>query len=284
MMADWQRRFYSLQSMWQMSANRWQLAIFLATLPTRLRLGGERLASFYVGPLRYQIRHQDWLAFREIILHREYDFVAGLLAQAEQPAVMDLGANVGLFSLLVLAMRPETAVYAVEPMPDTYQLLQRNQRANPQATWQTYQQAIWEQDGQVALQNETRSSASAHVSAAGKLLVPAARLDTFWQQHVKRPVTLLKVDIEGAEEVALRGQQAILAQAENLIVELHPHRCDVQAVLSLLFECYLHVYRVTGRLSAKPLLLATQKAVAGAWFVEIFPDEFEQQRKFEPDL
>jgi len=48
----------------------------------------------------------------------------------DNATVIDLGANIGAFSVYAVIMGRNTRVYAYEPMPETYQALQENIRLN----------------------------------------------------------------------------------------------------------------------------------------------------------
>jgi len=83
-------------------------------------------------------------------------------------------------------------------------------------------------------------------------------LETLCQRHVGADVDLMKVDIEGAEEAAICGHERALARVANLVVELHPDLCRHDRVVASLRGSYEFLYRVPGRRSSKPLLLASR--------------------------
>jgi len=47
------------------------------------------------------------------------------------PSVLDLGGNIGLFSLLAARSHPAARIYTYEPGPPNYQILEINCLANP---------------------------------------------------------------------------------------------------------------------------------------------------------
>jgi FkbM family methyltransferase len=63
--------------------------------------------------------------FYEDIFEKEV-YVRHGVALADDAVVLDVGANIGLFSLFVLARSPRARVYAFEPAPPLYDLLRKN--------------------------------------------------------------------------------------------------------------------------------------------------------------
>ncbi len=66
------------------------------------------------------------LIYNEVINRQEY-FRHGLSVTGAQ-CVLDVGANIGIFTLLVKQLVPEASVYAFEPMRETFQVLEANIR------------------------------------------------------------------------------------------------------------------------------------------------------------
>jgi len=215
---------------------------------------------FYLGQLPFYVRPIDWFAFEEIILLHEYYFVTTCF-QADSPeVVVDLGANVGLFSLYALSLWPSAQVHSLEAGSNTYKVLFCNKELNCEFDWHTYQYAIWERDGEIDFEDCVASSTSSRIARgqaaeAGK--VPAITLDTFCSTHVDNPtISFVKMDIEGAEEAVLQSSVHLLGRIQNLVVEVHPARCDQGHVVSILRSSFEYLYQVPGRLSRKPMLLA----------------------------
>jgi hypothetical protein len=104
--------------------------------------------------------------------------------------------------------------------------------------------------------NVAESSTSTKVGRNGTESVPGRDLRTVLAD-MDGCVDLMKVDIEGAEESFLCAHPDALRQVEHLLVEIHPKECDAAAVIATLQKRWSRLYRVQGRISSKPLLLAT---------------------------
>jgi FkbM family methyltransferase len=214
--------------------------------------------KFQYDQLPFVARLQDWNGVQEVVLEQEYAF-AGSLYAGRRPIVVDVGANIGMFSLSIFSNWPAARVHAIEPSLATYQILDCNRAFNPGLDWHVYRAAAWHTDGEVSFDNKPFSTSS-HVGASGSDVeqVPAVRLDTFLNQNVPEPVDLLKVDIEGAEDAVLQSASAILSKVAHLIVEIHAATGRREQTVSTLRSAFPYLYQVPGRRSSKPLVLATR--------------------------
>jgi FkbM family methyltransferase len=138
-----------------------------------------------------------------------------LLARTLAPGgvFVDVGANVGFHTVLASQLvGPAGTVVAVEPAPWTLTLLRANVwRHGSQAVVQPV--AASDVAGAVQLELETGHRSGAHLGDAG-VAVDAWPLDELVPNVA---VDVLKVDVEGAEPLVLRGATAMLARSPALI-------------------------------------------------------------------
>lgn len=145
-------------------------------------------------------------AFKEIFIDREYE-----LPDVRDPKVIiDAGANIGVASLYFLLEYPDSRVYAIEPDPDTCEILRKNVAAYPSAS--VHQYALSDVDGSIDFFANPESSIGSSMLArspnARAIRVPALTMDSFLQKQGLASVDVLKFDIEGAEETMIRGISA----------------------------------------------------------------------------
>lgn len=144
--------------------------------------------------------------------------------------VVDIGSQVGYMTLL-LAQRvgPSGHVFAFEPMPANFAALRENVALNGYANVTLSQTAVSNTAGRTRLRqvdSRTLSATATLVTAGGPdtggLEVETGRLDDLIPP-ARRPVGLVKMDVEGAEGWVLEGMRDILAQDRPLLlVEIHP--------------------------------------------------------------
>ena len=137
-------------------------------------------------------------------------------------SVLDLGANVGFFAMLAASLvGPRGRVLAVEPNPRNARLLEASRRANGFAHVDVLQAAAGCALGLLELNssysNGTTSGLADDVaSVLSAETVAAVPLDALIPAD--RPVAFIKVDVEGAEHLALRGCEAAIRRDRPVIV------------------------------------------------------------------
>ena len=154
--------------------------------------------------------------------------VAAAFRQVLRPgmAVVDIGANIGFFTMLSAALvGPSGAVLAVEPNPDNGRMIEASRRLNGFTQVTLAQVAAGRALGVLAL-NTTHSNGTTSDPGddPGLLLqartVPCVSVDTLvaaaWPEG--RRVGLLKVDVEGAEYNALLGAKGVIGRDRPAIV------------------------------------------------------------------
>ena len=124
---------------------------------------------------------------------------------------VDIGANVGLYSLFVAARGgPHAQVLAVEPQPVVIDRLRFNARANPEFDITIFQLAVADRDGDMELVIADRDLGGSHLdNGAGTsggaeiVRVRCRPLSAILADAGISSVDALKIDIEGAEPLAL---------------------------------------------------------------------------------
>ncbi|HZZ78258.1 MAG TPA: FkbM family methyltransferase, partial [Gemmataceae bacterium] len=131
----------------------------------------------------------------------------------EATTVIDIGANTGLFALLAAKANLASRVWAFEPVPFIFDMLQANIRLNQAANLDAVQAAVADFVGESTFyitRTSTgiptdSSSCEGFRSDVEPLQVPTLTLDEFVQQRQIERLDLLKIDAEAAEGKVLRG-------------------------------------------------------------------------------
>jgi FkbM family methyltransferase len=219
----------------------------------------DRIYKFRYQQITFYSRKLDWNAVDEVILRGEYDEILLAFSVVKKMVILDLGANIGSFSIKAFTLLPDAIIHAVEPSLGTFQILDKNRDANPDLQWQAYRYAIWNKNESVSFHESAAASTGSYLDQGGDTAqVPAIRLTTMVEQNVVQPVDLIKMDIEGAEEVVLFDSIDLLKAAQGLILEIHHYRCDEAKIRHLLYREFPFVYEIMGRVSNKPLLVASR--------------------------
>ncbi|MBW4645956.1 MAG: FkbM family methyltransferase [Goleter apudmare HA4340-LM2] len=228
-------------------------------IPERLSRLMRLVCHFRWQRFEFLARRLDWGPVDTVLLGGEYDFVERLLEDYDQPTIIDLGANIGTFSLFVFSCSPSAIVHSVEASASVYTMLEQNCRKNPSLDSRTYQAAVWSSSGQLQFQTNTQASTQGKVSQNGNEVVNAITLTQLLNNHVQGRVDLLKMDIEGAEEEVLCASEPLLSQVEQIVVQIHPNYINRDRVEQVLRRTFDFLYCVPNRLSPNPLLVAARR-------------------------
>ena len=201
-----------------------------------------------------------------------YDYAERIFLAEHLPAdgtFIDIGANAGIYTLHACrALGSGGTVIALEPHPDVYHRLLFNIECNRKSSnWPhviTLQSAVGDRDGELGLRldlsNLGASSLVRDSHVTGTIPVQVTTLAGVLDAHQVRTVDIIKIDIEGAEDLALLP---FLTSADTrllprfLIIENSEHFWRHDLVGYLLSHGYRQVtrtrmnsiYRLTGEQS-----------------------------------
>jgi len=136
-------------------------------------------------------------------------------------AVFDIGANLGLVSIILAKRFPKRPVYSFEPNPSTFRALKNNLRLNNIINAECFEMAVYDKNGPILFDADPRSRATNKiVERAGdhSKQVRAITIDSFLERHGINSIALLKIDVEGFEEKVLEGAARALGERRINIV------------------------------------------------------------------
>jgi len=139
--------------------------------------------------------------------------------------VVDVGANIGWFSLLAAGIVGDTGrVLAVEPNPANCALIERSAVDNGFSNMQVVAAAAADHPGVAALETDGSNGRIVPLDAgigeamACSYVVPVRTLDDLVADAGLESVALVKIDVEGAEPLVLRGASETLGRWRPAIV------------------------------------------------------------------
>lgn len=177
-------------------------------------------------PLTLRRRTSDLAVFRQIFIDREY----GCLDRLEGVGlIVDAGANVGLTSAYLLSRWPAAELVALEPHEGNYQLATRNLAAFGERV-RVVKGALWSHPCSLMIREDadwTGREWAVQVREADTREVGdvvATDVPSLLRASGHQRISILKIDIEGAEAVVFSGPCPWLDQVDALVVELHEDR------------------------------------------------------------
>ncbi|MCX4246891.1 FkbM family methyltransferase [Paraliomyxa miuraensis] len=155
-----------------------------------------------------------------------------LFTQTVRPGdvVVDVGANIGYYTLLAARLVGETGhVYAFEPEPEAFALLERNVALNGYDNVTLVDKALGREAGRLQLYLAKNNRGDHRIydptGRRSSIDVDVIALDAYLDERGIERVNLLKVDTQGAECSILDGARRTIASHPELgiVMEFTPH-------------------------------------------------------------
>jgi FkbM family methyltransferase len=163
-------------------------------------------------------------------------------ARAEQ--VVEIGANVGYFTIQAAIAAPSAQIRAVEPHPATAALLRQNVALNKLSNVEVVEAAATDVDGPVALSvpavDHFAAPAGAYVADRSEIASELREgglvvVEGVAATRLVDGVDLLKIDVEGMEHVILGSIASVLMERRpTILVELLDGTPHLRAILGTL--------------------------------------------------
>jgi FkbM family methyltransferase len=141
--------------------------------------------------------------------------------------ILDLGANEGVFSILMAKLFPFTHIISLEPVPRTFYQMVRNIGLNGITNISPYNIGVGKEAGTVTM-NISRDFSGGSSSVC--TFVPAdhiqanvnvSSLSDIFQLFIPDRCRLVKSDTEGAEYDTFYGSPTILSRIDYVTMEVH---------------------------------------------------------------
>jgi len=133
--------------------------------------------------------------------------------------VLDIGAHIGYYTLMFAKLVGEEGrVFAFEPDPGNFALLQKNVEENAYRNVVLVPKAVSDKTGNIRLylcdRRVVRTIYDTHGSR-GWIEIESVRLDDYFAQY-KGGIDFIKMDVEGAEGLAIRGMALLLQKHKDI--------------------------------------------------------------------
>lgn len=152
--------------------------------------------------------------------------------------VVDVGSFYGYYAMLASRYVGDGQVIGVEPYPDSFRVLKKNTAGL--ANVKVVDMALSDRNGLAKLYID-RFHPSAHSitlsgskRSLGYIMVRSRTLDSLLEDLRIEKIDLLKVDVEGAEAMVLRGAERTLRRSQNVTVVVEAHGIMELSVKSFL--------------------------------------------------
>ena len=147
---------------------------------------------------------------------------------ANDGVILDIGANIGIMTVMLAKKCNRAVVYAIEPMPANSKALQKVIRFHKLANVTIFAMALGDENAQVNMImpviHHARMQGLSHIMEAGKkeeagekCIVPMQRMDDMPALQQLTKITAIKMDVENFEYQVLKGGEALLKKHRPII-------------------------------------------------------------------
>lgn len=167
----------------------------------------------------------DVEVFKQVFCEREYRC---LDTEENAELVIDCGANVGYSAAYFLTKFPRCRLVAIEPDAENFAALQRNLSVYGDRVV-LYNSAVWSKSTGLVMAPEYLGEGeewARRVREAQADETPQMKALELQSLIGSRRVSVLKIDIEGAEAEIFSHQTPWISQVDNLVIELHGEQCE----------------------------------------------------------
>jgi FkbM family methyltransferase len=153
------------------------------------------------------------------------------LRQEPIRTVLDVGANVGSWSLIAVELLPQATIYALEVVPDTAAKLRS--RVSGHERIKAFALGLGAESGTMSLKYHGPASTHAtftdypHSWSGEWIECPVMRGDEFLTREGISRVDFLKLDVEGAEHLVLKGLEGYLREGKVRFVQFEYGRVNI---------------------------------------------------------
>ncbi len=169
-------------------------------------------------PLSLRQGTSDTLAFHQVFLYKEYEIQYG-----ETPRfIIDGGANIGLFTVMIKNRFPHAKVICIEPDKDNFQQLEKN--VNSYDNVYCENSGLWNNEAKLKVWDKFDIGKWAMVVEENEheWNVSAVCIGTLMKKYDIDFIDILKLDIESSEkELFTANYDAWLPKTKMIIIELH---------------------------------------------------------------
>jgi FkbM family methyltransferase len=166
----------------------------------------------------------------EVILKDEYQdsrFFIPEYEPKEDHIILDIGAHIGVFSLLAAEKAPKGKVYSIEADEENYRCLQTNIESNHLSNISAYLIALTDYRGTGKLYAAKESWAHSLCEPVSEVwkTVKTDTLANFMTENKIHHVDYMKINVEGAEySILFSTPERAMKRIKLMLVEFHPSK------------------------------------------------------------
>ena len=188
------------------------------------QLGNDKFAVFETTTdlkIKIRVKSTDLMALTNVWMINEYDVDSFKINQND--VVIDVGAHIGLFSLLVSQFCKTGKIFSFEPIRENFDLFVSNLELNHIQNVFPFNVGVSKNSGGLNLfLNDDQSAHSIFPNGSKSVAVDSTSLQKIFDEKKISACKLLKLDCEGAEYDIIDSLPAeYLDKIQNMVIEYH---------------------------------------------------------------
>jgi len=179
-----------------------------------------------------EIPAETMRVFKEFFMKDAYDVHFLFRHLKKEAVIVDIGANIGLFTIMLLIHRPDLNIFSYEPLPENFNILQKNITSN---SYTTQKVAIKEaavlgkkqEELKLYFDRQKENTDSSSVIRGFEnnydhITVACTTLREIINEKRIEKISLLKLDCEGSEySILYETPLEIISKIPFMVIETH---------------------------------------------------------------
>lgn len=205
------------------------------------------------------INHSDYEVFEQIYNNEEYGLLSSLLLNnvldfGDEKVLIDAGTNIGLTSCYLIDKNLFSNVYCIEPSTENFEILNYNLHSRGKLCSITkYNKALAGKENlRFNLNNNFRSGKDWAISVEenNNGVVEGITINEIIKENNIETITLLKIDIEGAERFIfdINSDVSFLRKVKIITIEIHDE-FNIRDSINSIFKEYNFLIFESGELT-----------------------------------
>lgn len=185
---------------------------------TLLDLKNNKDSKKFIKILNFKIEHLDALSLHWEIKNIFQNKIYHFFSNKKNPFIIDCGSYIGASILYFKSVYPNAEILGFEPDPKIYRILKRNIKRNNFNNIRVVQAGLGVKEGILEFFSDGKDGGSFYkINKSSLIKVPVKKLSNY----IKKPVDLLKINIEGTEYQVIKEIEKKLNLINEIIIEYH---------------------------------------------------------------
>ncbi|UPT71443.1 MAG: FkbM family methyltransferase [Flavobacterium sp. JAD_PAG50586_2] len=168
-------------------------------------------------PISLRPIFSDLMIFQDIFLDHHYN-----IGVKNPKIIIDCGANIGLFTVLMKNRYPDAKIIAIEPDPENFIELKKNGSKYSDVFFENY--GVWNTDTKLKVSDKYNRGKWGIVVEEDLVdsNIESISINTLIKKYNIDIIDILKIDIESSEKQLFSSNyQAWLPKVRKIVIELH---------------------------------------------------------------